>query len=194
MSSPDRPRRRRASAALVAVAMLLGACTAGPLYTTSVAPKAGVDGASTETREALASIHVVPVTNRAAQAVRNELIFLLSRGRGNEGNAPYELTLTAYSFTEASTVADLAGPELAPTSSILTFVGSYRLTEASNGRLIGRGERRATAALDTPRQPFAEQRARLDGENRAARELAALLAAAVAADLATGRNAAEPDS
>lgn len=184
MSSPRRPALG-APAALVA-AVLLAGCTVQPLYSGSVSPAVDA-GAAGRVTAVLGQVYVEPVSTRAAQEVRNELIFQLSGGRGNPVDAPYRMRLSASRFTERSTVVNTSDLEQSPTASILTFVGSYRVTEAATGRLVASGQRRATANYDVPNQPFAQQRAVRDAENRAARELAAFLSMAVAADLSTGR-------
>lgn len=177
-------------AAALAVALAAAGCTAQPLYSGAVSPAIAPEGAPAGRVAALAEINVAPVSTRDAQVVRNELIFLLSGGRGNPAGAPYALALRANSRSESSTVVNTVGVEQAPTASVLSFIGTYTLTEVSSGRVLGRGTRRAVASYDVPSQPFAAQRAERDAENRAARELAAFLATAVAADLAHGRNAA----
>ncbi|MBX3531241.1 MAG: hypothetical protein KF849_11580 [Rhizobiaceae bacterium] len=187
---PERAGRRLSAGSAALVAVLLAGCTAQPLYSGSVAPSVN-PGAATPVKATLGQVNVAPVTTREAQEVRNELIFLLSGGRGNPAAAPYELTLSAYAVAASSTYTQVTTQEKAPNSQIMTFVGTYTIREAGTGRVVGTGTRRATAAYDVPsNQPFAEQRAARDAQNRSARELAALLVAAVAADLATGRNAA----
>lgn len=186
---PEPARRLLAVGGVAVVAALAAGCTAQPLYSGSVAPEIGAPAAVTAT---LGNVNVAPVGTREAQEVRNELIFLLSGGRGNPVDAPYRLSLSAYASSQSSTVANTVGIEQAPTSSVMTFVGTYTLTESGTGRVLGQGARRAATAYDTPAEPFAAQRVVRDAQNRSARELAALLVAAVAADLATGRNAAAP--
>jgi LPS-assembly lipoprotein len=195
---PDRTRAKAATGPAWRVALATGAlallagCTAQPLYSSSVAPAARTETGAADTASALGSINVAPVTTRAAQQVRNELIFLLTGGRGTPADAPYRLALSAYAFSESSAITQVTGLENAATSAIMTFVGSYTLTDAKTGRVVGSGERRATAAYDVSPQPFAAARAVRDAEDRSARDLAALVAASVAADLATGRKAAQP--
>jgi LPS-assembly lipoprotein len=198
MSLPDLRRIVAESSARARVALsagmlaLLAGCTAQPLYSSSVAPAARTEAGAADTASALGSVNVSPVTTRAAQQVRNELIFLLGGGRGNPADAPYRLSLSAYAFSESSAITQVTGLENAATSAIMTFVGSYTLTDAKTGRVVGSGERRATAAYDVSPQPFAAARAVRDAEDRSARDLAALVAASVGADLATGRKAAQP--
>lgn len=186
----ERSRNLLTAIGMAIVAAVAG-CTAQPLYSTSVAPEVG--GNNTSVAAALGQVNVAPVTTREAQVVRNELIFLLSGGRGNPAGASYDLTLRAYPSSQSATAVNTVGVEQAPTSAIMSFTGTYTLTESGTRRVIGNGTRHATALYDFPvNQPFAEQRAVRDAQDRSARELAALLAAAIAADLATGRKAAAP--
>jgi LPS-assembly lipoprotein len=191
MWSSRRFARMRPAAVAAAAMLVLSACTAQPLYSGSVAPQvdAGIPGQ--RIAAATAQIRVAEVTTREAQQVRNELIFLLAGGRGNPAEAPYSLALSAYSFSESSALATIAGTEQAPTSAIMSFIGAYTLTETASGRVLGSGTRRATASYDVPGQPFAAQRAIRDAQDRSARELAAFLSSAIAADLAHGRYPAE---
>jgi LPS-assembly lipoprotein len=186
----ERSRHLLTAIGMATVAAVVAGCTAQPLYSTSVAPAAGNN---TSVTAALGQVNVAPVTTREAQEVRNELIFLLSGGGGNPVDAPYELTLSAYASSQSSTAVNTVGIEQAPTAAIMSFVGTYTLTESGTGRVVGKGTRHATALYDVPiNRPFAEQRSARDAQDRSARELAALLAAAIAADLATGRKAAAP--
>ncbi len=185
MWSPD---GHRARAAALACALLLGGCTVQPLYSSSVSPAASATDRST--KDALRSINVAPVASREVQEVRNELIFLFSGGQGNEKQPAYTMTLSAYSTAASSTIAPIVGRDQVPTSQILTFTGNYTLIEAATGKVVGRGTRQAVANYDMPVQQFAQQRAFRDAQDRAARELAAAIAAAAASDLATGRVAA----
>ncbi len=71
------------------------------------------------------------------------------------------------------------------------MLASYTLTD-SKGTVVANGNRQFAASYDVPRQEFAALRARIDAENRAARELAELLRLALAQDLAMGP--ASPDA
>lgn len=186
---PDRVRGRLSVAALAAAA-LAASCTAQPLYSSSVAPAAATAEPAGSVAAALASVNVDPVSTREAQQVRNEMIFLMSRGRGNPDGAAYTLGLSAYAFAQNSAVTILTNTEQAPSSQVMVFVGRYTLRDAATGKVVAQGERRASAAFDNPQQPFAAARAARDAQNRSARELAALLVASIGADLATGRTAA----
>jgi LPS-assembly lipoprotein len=61
---------------------------------------------------------------------------------------------------------------------------TYVLKSASTGETVKSGSRFADAQLDLPSQNFAQERAKLEAEIRAARQVAALVRADVAAALA----------
>jgi LPS-assembly lipoprotein len=59
----------------------------------------------------------------------------------------------------------------------------YTLTGATSAEVIASGQRQIMSSYDVPRQEFAAYRARLNAEDRAARELAELLNLAIAQEL-----------
>jgi LPS-assembly lipoprotein len=168
------------AAAILAVGLLGAACTARPLYSDAVAP-----GASAPMAAQLASVSVMPVSNRQAQEVRNQLIFLLGGGQGDPDAAAYTLDLAITSQSTAS-VVQVSTIEQAPTASLLTMTAFYTLAESANGRVIATGRRQVASAYDVPEQRFAALRSERDAENRAARELAEQLHMAIAQDLSRG--------
>ena len=64
-----------------------------------------------------------------------------------------------------------------------TVTASFTLREISTGRVIKSGSRAVTSLVDFPSQEFAKQRAIRDSEDRAAREVAEMVAADIAAAL-----------
>ncbi len=64
------------------------------------------------------------------------------------------------------------------------MTADYNLGRSDSGETIRSGRRQVVALVDFPVQEFAKLRAIRDAENRAARELAELLSADVAAALA----------
>jgi LPS-assembly lipoprotein len=88
------------------------------------------------------------------------------------------------SISEASATIQV-NTENEPTAAIETVRASYTLTDSS-GTVVATGKRQFMASYDVPRQEFAAVRARIDAENRAARELAELLRLALAHDLKMG--------
>ena len=157
MSSSDRGRTLSTTiirfAAAIAGAALLAACTVQPLYGPSLS------GSAVGT--ALARITIDPVGNRVGQELRNKLIFDL----GGSTTAPvYRMTLSVSSAESALGVTPI---EAAPTFS-LTVSATYEVTSIATGDIVLRGTSRGTASFDRVSQIYANTRARLDAENRAA--------------------------
>ena len=173
------------SAALLALAAAAG-CTARPLY--SEGAPLSTSGERHGMAQELASISIKPVTTRYGQEVRNHLIFMFGRGRGEPAAARYSLTLSIASLRETATSRQAvgSGTEFEPTAATITLIADYQLTNASDGSVVARGKRQVTSSFDVPRQAYGETRAERDAQNRAARELAEILRLAVAQDLARG--------
>lgn len=169
MSSSDRNKTRFATLALaLAVATsLLGGCQVRPLY--------GENGAD------LHAIEIKPATTRVEQTVRNELVFKFGDGSGEPANAEYTLELRVQGST-GNVLA--AGTDNDFTAARTTVSGSYTLVSKADNKVILTGVRAATALLDLPSQNYARLRATRDGEDRAARSLAAMIHADIAAKLA----------
>jgi LPS-assembly lipoprotein len=155
--------------ALAGLLPLLAACLYRPLY------------GETELHSAvdLSKVAVAEVDTRVAQQVRNHLIFLFEGGRGG-GERSYELhlrvTSNAAQFAAVRNIRDA-------TAGAVTVTVAYELFDPSKGARLSGGSRVASAPFDRTLQSFANERAVIDAENRAAREAAEQLRLAVAADL-----------
>lgn len=151
-------------AALALATVLLAGCQARPLY-------GSASGAS-------AAIVVSPADSRVEQVVRNELVLRLG---GDRSAGDYRLELSA----SASSGGLLPGGIDNEFSAARTTVSAtYVLKSEATGETVKTGARTADAQLDLPSQQFAQQRAYRDAEDRAARALAALIQADIAAALA----------
>ena len=178
MSLPERTQIRLWSLArgvcvfaIVASTALVSACTVRPLYSDS-APAAGyAPGAA----EGLKQIAIAPVNTRFAQRLRNDLIFQLNGGAGQPAQPRYLMTLTVTEEVINEAVVTVDRHQNRPTAATLYMTGSYVLTDASTGKPVAAGKRTIPASYDQPSQEFANWRAGIDAENRAARELANLL-------------------
>lgn len=155
---------------LLVMVPLLSACQ--PLYADFAR-----DGNSQT--QMLANISVAEVDTRQAQQVRNHLIFLLSGGRQAK-NAGYELRLNV--TTNNSQLLARSG-SAGNSAGRVSLTGSYDLVEIKTGKIVASGSRFTHANYDRTSQSFANERARRNAENRAARSLAEQLRHAVAADL-----------
>ena len=162
MSSSDRRRsgadrkagRLVALAAIAAVA--LAACTVQPLYAPTAAGPSVVD--------ALGQIYIDPPNDRLSQEVRNDLIFALNGGAGQPANPTYHMRLIVTSTQSALGVTPIA---TAPAYSI-TVAATYEVTSVATGKIVLRSTSRGSASFDRVNQVYANTRARLDAENRAA--------------------------
>ena len=166
MLSSDRPHtgwKTRVLAAALGLGLLAG-CQMQPLY--------GSTNGQTQ------SVSVSNASTRVAQVVRNELV--LGFG-GEQQDSAYRLDLTATSSTGGILPG---GVDNEFSAARATVTASYVLKSVDTGETIKSGSRAADAQLDLPSQQFAQERAKLEAEDRAARAVAALIRADVAAALA----------
>lgn len=160
MSLFDRLALRRGVlgfSAMLAVG-LLSACQVQPLY------------GNRSTGEALASVGISEPKSRVEQAVRNQLVFLLSGGAGEPANPVYELQLNV---TASNTSFISVTSSNLPLPGRVTLIAKYMLFR--DGVVVKQGQQKMDAQLDYPSQRFAQVRAVRDAENQAARELAEVL-------------------
>jgi LPS-assembly lipoprotein len=150
-------RARRVRGAMVAMAALvaLAGCTVQPLYGN------GPTGQAVPTT--ISRIAIAPVDSRVAQQVRNALIFKLDGG--TEPSSPaYRMTLVV---TAAQTALGVTPIESAPSYS-LTVSATYEITSVATGKIVLRDTSRGSASYNRTMQEYANDRARLDAEDRAA--------------------------
>lgn len=159
---PGSGSRRKLLIAALGLGLLAG-CQAQPLY--------GTMNGQTQ------SVSISEAQTRVGQIVRNELV--LGFG-GEQQNTAYRLDLTVTS-SDTETLPD--GIDNEYTAARMTVTATYVLKSASTGETVKSGSRFVDAQLDLPSQKFAQERARLDAENRAARQVAALVRADVATAL-----------
>ncbi len=169
--------RRVAALSFVLLLPLVAACTVKPLYSN---PSSG--GTQAGVTADLSSITIKPVEQRYAQQVRNHLIFMFNRGAGQPASSAYTLTLVVTALHQSAAVVQV-GDDNEPTAGTVTMTANYSLAGTSGGKVIAKGRRQITSSYDVPRQEFAAYRARINAEDRAARELAELLNLAIAQDL-----------
>ena len=178
MSSYDRGRRGprsfgpAAGLALLA-AFYLSGCTVQPVYGSR--PDGGSVG------QALRAVQIDSVDSRVAQEVRNKLVFYMTGGAGEVSDPQYRLKLRVAS---SQTALGISRTGSAPVYSV-TVTASYALTRIGSEDILVRETARGTASSDRSNQNYANIRAKLDAENRAAAaaadEIRIRLAAATAA-------------
>jgi LPS-assembly lipoprotein len=164
---------RRALVSML-LAAALGGCTVAPLY----AP----DASGRSVSAALDTVAVDPVDSRVGQEVRNRLLFKLTGGTA--ASAPlYRLHLNVASSEIALGVTPV---QSSPAYSV-TVTTTYELTSVATGVIVLRATTRQSASYDRVNQVFANTRARLDAEDRAAVLAADDIHIALASAAATGR-------
>ena len=168
-----KPRRAPGLAVLVAVTLGLGACTVQPVY--SPAPAGGT------VKTTLARVAVEPVNDRVGQVVRNRLLFQMTGG-GDAGDPLYRMHLSVSSYEQGLGITSI---ESSPVYSV-TVTATYELKRADTGDSVLKNTSRASASYNSVNQVFANTRAKLDAENRAATEVANDIAMRVAAAVAKG--------
>lgn len=156
-------------AALALSPALLSSCQVRPLY-----------AESTGVTEKMSTVSFSPADSRVGQEVRNDLIFIAGRGAGEPANPQYEVTLTVTTVTNG--VLYLASSDTSQAGRT-TVTASYVIKHISDGKVVKAGNRSMVALVDFPTQEFAKQRAIRDSEDRAAREVAQLVGADIAAAL-----------
>ncbi len=176
MSSSDTAsagfRPLRALLAAGAMALALAGCTVQPLY--------GTAPTGLTVTAALDQITIAPVDTRVAQEIRNKLLFELGGGRNS---APlYRMNLRVSSSESALGVTPV---ESAPTYSI-TVAATYEITSLTTGEIVLRGTSRGIASFDRTSQIYANTRAKIDAENRAATDAATDIRIRLAAAAAKG--------
>lgn len=184
MSSSDRGQHGTRAAAgglarglrggLVALALglLASACTVQPVYMPiAQGPQVAAD---------LSAIQIEDVSDRVGQQVRNNLIFGFTGG-GVAAPPRYDLALRV---TSREARLGFERDETAPAYSVTVTV-TYELKEIGTGKVILRSLNRGVASYDRSNQAFANQRARIDAEDRAAQSVADDIQLRLAAALAT---------
>jgi LPS-assembly lipoprotein len=140
---------------------MLASCQVTPLYSERAA-----NGAAA----ALTSdIGIDVIDERIGQDVRNNLIFLLSGGRGEPASPRYQMNL-AVTKNVIGILRDAADGR--PRGRNLTLTAQYRIVEIGTDREVAVRTQTSTALFDDFDQAFAVIRAERDAEQRAARELA----------------------
>lgn len=174
LTETSKPLNRRILfSVLVVGALALSGCQVSPLY----GDRAGPDGTSA-TANVLASISVDPPSDRTTQLVRNELLFGLDSGTQS---AQYRLALRA---TQSENVLGVGGTGAATARSV-RVTANYQFFRLGNDEILAANTVFATASYDSVEQRFANERAAIDAQARAAREVAATIQAQLAAAVAT---------
>ena len=148
--------------------LVLAACGFEPVYGTRL------DGSSTS-RE-LASVAVVQQSTRLGQLIRNEVLSTIAPV-GQQEAQQYVLELSPQAAEEV-VIRDFDTGVLRRS---FRLEAAFRLTEPGTGGDLYSGRTFAQASYDRTGTPFADMRARIAAEERAARQIGADIATRLAA-------------
>ena len=176
----SRPLRLLSAVCGMTALATLAACTVEPLNASRPDSQLSSEKTSGSTREILASTTVDPVDTRAAQQVRNNLLFAMNGGRLQPGGT-YSVQLTVVSRTSNLSITT---DSLTPTSARVSILVDYKLVEVSSGKTVASGRRRSIAGYDRTTQSFANERAERNAQNRAAKEVAQQVRLSIAQNVA----------
>ena len=128
----------------------------------------------------MAAVEVDPIPGRVGQRVRNELIFA---NTGGNYAAPQKYRLDI--VVKESVTDQLVQITGDATGQVFELNATYKLVDVSNGKVLLVGSAISRAPYNRFQEIFANVRARIDAENRAASTVAESIKTRIAAYLAT---------
>ncbi len=170
-------RRPLALAAALGLAALVGGCFQ-PLYSEGTVSRVGGN-----VRNAMLGIEVPEIKGLVGHYLRNELVFEFDGGGEPDRQKILKLTATTRETLEVITV-DYANGRA--DSAVLVATVDWQLTRAGSNETVATGQSVVRAPYERSQQRFASLRAARDAQVRAAKELAQLIKARVAAALVAG--------
>lgn len=147
-------------------------CGFQPLY--------GTTASGAQMSEAMKSVEIALIPGRVGQRIRNELIFYTqSGGASGPARARYRLEIVVKEELRNT----LVGRDGDPQGRIVEVNTDFRLINIADNKTVFTGKAVGRAALDRVESTFANVRAELDAENRAAQTVADTIRLRVAAYL-----------
>lgn len=134
-------------------------------------------GSGPSLRDTLKDVDVASIDGRIGSELRNDLIFELTGGSGNQPNAPYRLTMVV-TTNAVNPIVDVTSGR--PETEIISFDVTYKLHDVVRDRNVLTEKALARVTLDRGPQRFARVRAQRDAENRAAKVVAEQIRARLA--------------
>lgn len=181
MSWSDRTSLRSIAVALgLSAALLVGGCQVRPLY-------GPVAIGSENLTMTLADVDVAPIEGRVSQKIRNDLLFLFNGG--SPGNGAYLVELKVKEKYANIITRSISG---LPGARNIRLQVTYTLKKQGEPEVLASGTVTRIAAFDYFNQRFANDRATIDAEDRAAHEIAEDIQLRVASYFATGKSYDKP--
>jgi len=156
---------------LIVIGLSLAGCGYQPLYGTSTS--------GSRVSGQLSAIAVEPQNTRTGQLIRNEV--LASIGNGSGKFSRYRLAISP-SANDDNTVKTFGSDVLRKSYQLSV---SYTLTDISSSKVVHKGNTFARVSYDKTAAPFSDYQARINAEERAAKEVGNDIRTRLAAFFAT---------
>jgi len=135
----------------------------------------------------LADVDVAPIEGRVGQKIRNDLLFYMNGGAPTSGTYIVDLSIReAYTNVITRPVSGLPGGRN------IRLITTYSLKKVGEKDHIASGTVVRISSIDYFNQRFANDRATINAEDRAAQETAADIHLRLAAYFATGKSYDKP--
>lgn len=177
MSSRDRSDRPSGCSRRRVLAFLGCAVLAGPAVS-ACRPLYGTTAGGEALKDVMAEVEIATIPGRVGQRIRNELIFATTRG-GYAPDARYRLEIIVRESVGnilVETTGDARGQ-------MFNLDAKFKLINLADRKIVLEGKSAARAAFDRFDPIFANIRAKVDAENRAASTVADGIRTRVAAYL-----------
>lgn len=159
--------------------MLASALLAGPVLS-ACQPLYGTTPGGQALKDVMAGVEIATIPGRVGQRIRNELIFGTTRG-GYAADSKYELAIIV-----RESVGDILVTQQGDSRGQMFYLtAEFALIRKSDKEVVFKGKSVARAAFDRFDPIFANIRARIDAENRAASTVADGIRTRVAAYLSS---------
>lgn len=159
--------------------MLGASLLAGPLVA-ACQPLYGPTPSGASLKDVMASVEISTIPGRVGQRVRNELIFATTRG-GYAAQPEYRLAIAVRESTRALLVTQTGDAQ----GEMFFLDADFKLIKIATNEVVFQGKSSGRAAFDRYDAIFANVRAKVDAENRAASTVADGIRTRVAAYLAS---------
>ncbi len=166
------PKPWLAALLLTVSAVGLTGCGFQPLY--------GTTAGGSRLGAVMQGIEITPIPGRVGQELRNELIFA-STGGGDAAKTIYKLDIVIKERVSKQLVKISGDAQ----QEVYELTANFKLTNATNNQILLTGGSVSRAPYERVDTIFANVRARIDAENRAARTVADSIKIRLAAYLST---------
>lgn len=162
------------------VLALLGSSMAAGSLVSACKPLYGPTASGAALKDVMAGIEINTIPGRVGQRVRNELIFDTTRG-GYAAEAQYQLNISVREAVQNILVESTGDAR----GQLYILDAKFKLVHLADKRIVLEGKSTARAAFDRFDPIFANVRARIDAENRAADTIAEGIRTRIAAHLSS---------